>query len=115
MIPCTYSLMLNHHFPKLIKWTDGWIQATNKLEVHFTRFEQMARDKDNFIDRIIGYYGGDIRFFSRSDATTQHKGIDYHRRSGTTDGWKMLMTPQQIEQANRLIPNHFWSMFDWQP
>jgi hypothetical protein len=101
--------------PETIEWINGWMRARQRLTVHFTTFEDFVRDRDGFIDRVLSLYGGDTRFFDRANAVQDQPGVDYHRRLGSTDEWKTVLTRQQIDRVNGLIPNQFWSTFGWQP
>jgi tetratricopeptide (TPR) repeat protein len=98
-----------------ISWIDRWVKAREKLTVNFTTFEDFVRDREGFLDRILSYYGGNTRFFDRERAFTEQPGTDYHRRRGLIDEWKDVLTPEQIDQVNRLIPNEFWNLFGWEP
>jgi hypothetical protein len=101
--------------PETIEWIGGWVKARERLDVQFTTFEDFVRDRDGFVDRILSLYGGDIRFFDRANALQEQPGVDYHRRLGSTDEWKTILTREQIDRVNALIPNEFWSIFGWQP
>jgi tetratricopeptide (TPR) repeat protein len=101
--------------PDTIAWIDGWVKAREKLPVNFTTFEDFIRDREEFLDRILSYYGGDRRFFDREKAFAEQPGTDYHRRRGLIDEWKDVLNREQIEQINNLIPNEFWNLFGWEP
>ena len=94
---------------------DGWVKARSSLNIAFTTFEEFVSDRDAFIDRILSLYSGDRRYFDRELALREHAGVDYHRRSGRTDEWREILTPEQIEQINRQIPDQFWQLFGWVP
>jgi hypothetical protein len=100
--------------PRMIDWLQGWIKAREKLTVHFTTFEEFILHRDEFLDRMLLHYGGDVRFFDRENALREQPGVDYHRRLGWVDEWKTVLTPLQIETINSLIPDEFWSIFGWQ-
>ncbi|HVU41424.1 MAG TPA: hypothetical protein VHD86_10290, partial [Xanthobacteraceae bacterium] len=86
-----------------------------KLTVHFTTFEEFIYNRDQFLDRMLLYYGGDVQFFDRENVSHEHPGVDYHRRLGSITEWKTVLTRGQIETINRLIPNEFWKLFGWEP
>lgn len=98
-----------------IEWMDGWVKARSTLNIAFTTFEEFVRDRDAFVDRILSLYGGDRRYFHKELALQEHAGLDYHRRSGRTDEWREILTPEQVEQINRQIPDPFWQLFGWVP
>ncbi len=98
-----------------ITWMDGWVKARSKLNIAFTTFEEFVSDRDAFVDRILSLYSGDRRYFDRERALREQAGIDYHRRSGRTDEWREILTPDQVERINRRIPDQFWQLFGWVP
>ena len=101
--------------PDMIGWIEGWVKAREKLTVHFTTFEEFISNRDQFLDRMLLYYGGDVQFFDRENVSHEHPGVDYHRRLGSITEWKTVLTRGQIETINRLIPNEFWKLFGWEP
>jgi hypothetical protein len=102
-------------FPEWIAWIEGWVKAGEKLTVNFTTFEEFVTDKERFLEKILGYYGGDQKHFRHHAAFTEHAGIDYHRRRGEVDEWRGLLSPLQLKQVNSAIPDHFWEKFGWRP
>lgn len=64
---------------------------------------------------MLSLYGGDTRFFDRKMALTELPGTDYHRRSGRIGEWRSVLTKQQIARINELVPDHFWTRFNWEP
>jgi hypothetical protein len=99
--------------PQVVTWLDGWVDARARLKIDFTRYEDFVNSREAFIERIIDLYGGDRRYFDREAAMTEHRGIDYHRRLGSTDEWRRRLSPAQIDLINRAIPPHFWGIFNW--
>jgi len=98
-----------------IAWIDGWLKARDKLNVHFTTFEEFIRDHDAFIDRLVALYGGDTRYFDRNLALSQSPAIDFHHRRGEVDEWRRRLDAGQIERVNAQIPDIFWTTFGWSP
>jgi Sulfotransferase domain len=98
-----------------IAWIEGWITARDRLNVHFTTFEEFVRDQTAFVDRLLALYGGDTRYFDRVAALRQSPAIDYHRRRGAIDEWRQVLDVRQIKRVNSQIPESFWSLFGWSP
>jgi hypothetical protein len=111
----TVAFAIQNSLPAMIEWLNGWVRARQKLNLHFTTFEELVRDKEKFLDRILSLYGGDTRFFNRRKAMEDQPGVDYHRRKGLVDEWKEVLTRKQIEHVNTLIPDEFWNVFGWDP
>lgn len=99
----------------VVSWIDGWVGARDRLNVEFTSFEEFARDRDGFVDRLLSLYGGDRRYFDARQGLREHPGIDYHRRVGRVDEWRDILTREQIDRINRAIPDRLWNAFDWEP
>ena len=110
----TIAAVIRDSLARRIAWIDGWVRARAKLTVHFTTFEAFVRDRDGFLDRMLSLYGGDTRFFDRKSAFAEQPGVDYHRRRGSIDEWKEVLTSQQIEHVNGFIPAEFWNLFGWE-
>jgi hypothetical protein len=98
-----------------VGWIDGWVSARDKLPIEFTTFEEFVRDRDSFVERCLSLYGGDRQYFDRNLALREHEGIDYHRRSGRIDEWRELLTAEQVDRINRMIPDRLWNLFGWEP
>lgn len=108
------DFVIETQLPLMIEWIEGWIRSQARLTVHFTTYEEFVSNRDQFLDRMLLYYGGDVRFFNRTKAFREQPGVDYHRRLGSVDEWKALLTRRQIETINRLIPSEFWKLFSWE-
>jgi hypothetical protein len=98
-----------------VGWIDGWVSARDKLPIEFTTFEEFVRDRDSFVERCLSLYGGDRQYFDRNLALREHEGIDYHRRSGRIDEWRELLSAEQVDRINRMIPDRLWNLFGWEP
>ncbi len=98
-----------------VEWISGWVEARDKINVKFSTFEEFVEDRQGFLDRILGYYGGDTKYFDQASAWTQHARVDYHRRKGSVDEWRTRLSPKQIAKINEAIPNSFWELFGWRP
>jgi hypothetical protein len=111
----TVAFAVEKIFPDSLAWIERWVKARDRLPVHFTTFEEFIRNRDQFVDRLLSLYGGDTRFFDRKAALEEHSGIDYHRRLGSVDEWRSILSPQQTERLNSLIPDEYWNLFGWTP
>jgi hypothetical protein len=99
--------------PRIVSWITDWISARAKLKIDFTSYEDFVNAPAAFIERIVGLYGGNPAYFDRQAATTEHLGIDYHRRLGSTDEWRTRLSKEQIDLINRGIPTQLWQTFNW--
>jgi hypothetical protein len=109
----TIDFVIRELLPDAIAWIDGWLKARERMTVHFTTFEELIRDREAFLERVLGLYDGDTRFFDRAKVFQEQSGIDYHRRLGLIDEWKDVLTREQVAHINSLIPNEFWKTFGW--
>ncbi|MFZ2004401.1 MAG: hypothetical protein WAV02_04910 [Stellaceae bacterium] len=108
------SWAINERCPQLIDWIDGWVEASSTLPIHFTSYEEFVGDREAFVERILSLYGGDRRYFDRDAAFNEQSGIDYHRRVGAVDEWRSVLSREQMEAINRMIPQRLWEKFGWQ-
>jgi hypothetical protein len=96
-----------------LNWIEGWIRASERIDILFSTFEQFVTDRDEFIERYLDFYGADRRYFNREHALAQHAGTDYHFRKGATDEWKEALPKDMAERMSLLIPAHVKQRFGW--
>jgi Sulfotransferase domain len=101
--------------PTTIWWIDNWYKARDKLGLKFTTFEEFIRDRRKFAEKIVSLYGGNTRYFDQAIALGEHAGIDYHKRLGAIDEWRIVLNPKQVDEVNSAIPGYFWDAFGWTP
>ena len=99
----------------MIKWIEGWIIASQKMQIIFSTYEQFVDNQNVFIDQILEGYSGSKQFFNRDAAMTMSKGVDYHIRIGKSESWRSELSPTQVESINRSIPNSWFKKFSWTP
>jgi len=109
------DLRIAEDFKLIVAWTAGWLEASKKMHIDFTTFEQFVADPNAFCDRLVSLYGGNVVHFDRAAAFEEQPNIDYHRRLGQTDEWRRRLTPRQIDHINALMPADFWAKFGWSP
>jgi hypothetical protein len=111
----TVDAAIDELFALPVGWIEGWVKARARLDVHFTTFEAFVREPRAFVDRLVGLYGGDTRWFDRAAGLQQPASADFHRRRGETDEWRRLLDTEQTRRVNAQIPDHWWSLFGWSP
>ena len=105
----------NYYFPADIKWIQGWLKAEEDLEflcnIHWSRFEVLAKDPKRFFQEILFFYGIDEnRFVYPQKPEFQNMS---HMRKGSTDEWMQVLSKDQIEKMNRQIPEVWFEKFGW--
>lgn len=113
-LPEKVDFVFKNNWEKIIEWIELWVEASKRMEITFTTFEDFVTDKDRFIRKVLDAYGGPRDYFDYDAAITQRSGTDYHLRKGLTDEWREAFTPAQYEFANETMPEHFFEMFGWQ-
>lgn len=111
----TVDAAIDELFSLRVGWIEGWVRARDRLDVHFTTFEEFVREPRAFVDRLVGLYGGDTRWFDRAAGLQQPASADFHRRRGETDEWRRLLDAEQTRRVNAQIPDHLWRLFGWSP
>ena len=107
--------LIKNELPHMIKWIEGWIIASQKMQIIFSTYEQFVDNQNVFIDQILEGYSGSKQFFNRDAAMTMSKGVDYHIRIGKSESWRSELSPTQVESINRSIPNSWFKKFSWTP
>ena len=114
-----FSLQLDYHItnylPWLIDWIQGWVAAADSPRFHerilLTHYEDFVKDNEAFLLGLIDFLGiarSDFHYQAKAPAASAQ-----HFRKGRTDEWREVFTPEQIENANALIPGHLKQRFGW--
>jgi hypothetical protein len=108
---------IDHWLVWVIDWIRGWVEAENEpwftTKLHFARHEDLVADPKRFFDDILAFYGIDRELFDYPSQPTFAG--DRNFRLGTTDEWRRLLTPEQIERASAKIPQTLYERFGWPP
>ena len=106
--------LIDHHFALWVDWIQGWHQATSEgwlsTRVLFTRHEDLVADRVKFFERILRFYDIDPILFKAPPLP--HRG-EANFRSGETQEWRRVMTPEQQARVNALLPRRLADVFDW--
>lgn len=111
----TLEYVIQEFLGNNIWWIDGWRSARASIDVVFTTYEEFVLRRNDFVERLLAAYGGDVGYFDRTAAFTEAPGNDYHRRQGQIDEWRQRLSARQIERINRAMPDHLWKEFGWTP
>lgn len=96
-----------------IRFIEGWVQAEEELDIMFSTFEEFVCDRDAFIQRYLGFYGGPLEHFSYDKATHRHAGIDYRYRAGRTDEWREVFPAHYANCLSQFLPEGLKLRFGW--
>ena len=96
-----------------VKWIQSWINFSNSenVSVHFSTYEELVNNEENFYNQILFFYNIDKKNFKRVIKKNKNK---YLFRKGKTDEWKTVFNSNQIKKVNELMPDDFFSRFNWQ-
>ena len=105
----------NYFVPVNIEWIRGWLKADENsdfpCEIHFSRHEVLALDPKRHFQEILSFYGLPEENFSYPQ-NPEFKSKT-HKRKGATNEWKQVLSTEQIQRINELIPEEWFERFKW--
>jgi tetratricopeptide (TPR) repeat protein len=107
------DFVIREFLPQRVEWLKCWLNARDKLDIRITTYEMFVLERNRFIETILMHYGGDTRYFNRSNAEGP-SGVDGHFRKGITDEWRSAMNKEQIYRMNEIIGERMLTTFGWE-
>jgi hypothetical protein len=106
------DLTIEHYLPIFMDWLTGWLQieARGELPILITHFEEFARDRSSFFDRILDFY--EIPHATFVDPQLP-PGVETRFRSGQIDEWRGVFSQAQQEKIRAAIPRDLFERFGW--
>jgi hypothetical protein len=105
---------LDLFLPLLVKFSEGWLESAEdpgfRPKILFTHQEELSRDGESVINRILEFYG--IEHLALVDLDFPKPG-EMHFRKGSTNEWQTVFTAKQCDKAASLIPVHLVKKFNW--
>ena len=105
----------NYYVPADIEWISGWLRAdTNPdfpCEIHFCNFELLATDPKKYFQDILSFYNISDKGFNYPEKPKFKPNT--HLRKGSINEWKRVLTEEQINKINTLIPKDWFNKFNW--
>ena len=98
---------LDRYLDHTVSWVENWLKAAEQFEILFTTYEQFRFDARRFYARISSFF--DLPAVSGDDRET----IGKHFRSGRTDEWARVLTPEQNERCNARLSVDLLRRFHW--
>jgi Flp pilus assembly protein TadD len=96
-----------------IGWIRGWLDLDQEIDILFSTFEEFVTDRTAFVGKYLEFYGVDRGFFSWEEAFGEHTGVDEHFRSGRTDEWREVFSPEEAEYLSSMMPLRAKERFGW--
>ncbi|MCH9614337.1 MAG: hypothetical protein SP1CHLAM54_17050 [Chlamydiia bacterium] len=104
---------IENFFKPAVQFIEDWLdfmETDDELKIHLTTFEVMIQDPVSFIQEALAFYDVD-----GSEFTTPLKpSSGMHFRKGLVDEWREVMTDEQKELVNSLMPERFFEIFGWE-
>jgi len=104
---------VSNNYTDYIDWITGWVNASTRIPIHFSMFNNLANEPEKFVQGYVDFYGVSPQHFSLQDAITQHAGTDYHMRKGATDEWREVMPEKWQKLFSLMLPGHIKQKFNW--
>ena len=105
----------NYFMPVNIEWIRGWLKADEDpdfpCEIHFSRHEVLAQNPKRYFQEILRFYGLPEENFSYPQKPEFKSGT--HKRKGATNEWKQILSKEQVQHIDELIPDEWFERFNW--
>lgn len=104
-------------FDHVVAWINGWMRAGEQggLAIEFTCYEDFVLNRDATVERLLAFYGGDMKRFRAERAFATHENVDYHFRRGEIDEWRHAFDKSLIAELNARMPPAWFDKFPWEP
>ena len=98
---------IERYAPEYAEWLGEWrIRAAEEgFDLHFLRYEEMARNPRDFFSGLLSVAGAPGRLHDRLDmglagVEASRLGGDLNYRNGKSDEWRTVLTPGQIDRIS---------------
>lgn len=104
--------MIDGYYADCVDWLVQWKTAIESREMDILLLEhQLLADRaPEYFRRIFDFYGipepPELKLMSREE--------DNHFRQGGNAEWRMLLTPEQIQQVSARLPDSLLAFYGWQ-
>jgi hypothetical protein len=107
---------IENYLIELVGWAEKWISAVEndaslRGNVLFTSYDELLRDEQSLIQRILCFYGIPEQCYDDQEVK---KTMDVHFRKGDPDEWRTVMSEDQQFRVAKLIPSRVSLFFGWQ-
>jgi len=101
--------------PVNIEWINGWLRADKNpdfpCKIFFSQHEILAQDQEKYFQDFLSFYGlPEEKFTHPQKPKFKAKS---HKRKGSTDEWKQILSREQVRKINALIPEAWFERFNW--
>ncbi len=115
LISLPFSEQMDLHIEKYhklqIEWITQWVDARESsesgLQILLTTFENFKEDPNTFFKSLLEFYDVDPALFKSLPKK------ESHFRKGEVEEWRRVLTPEQVEKVNHMVPDRILETFDW--
>jgi len=102
-----------NEIPYTVQSIEKWLEVYQSGEalMLITTYEDFVENEDLFFKKILEFYRIPQQNF-RPPYIPQNAQVNF--RKGSTDEWRNVLTPKQIQQINDLIPEELFAFFNWE-
>lgn len=99
--------------PNIVERIQGWLDVYHEgtVPMLITTFEEFVDDPTLFFLRILDFYNIPPVTFRMTQVP---KDRERNFRLGSKDEWREVLTLEQQEQINSMIPDEFFTFFNWE-
>ena len=102
--------------PKSVDWINGWLNANKhqnvNLEILYINHHETAKNQDLTLKKILSFYNIDEKKFNFPQKPKFQNMT--HNRLGSVDEWKKILSNNQINKVNNLIPSDWLKKYNWE-
>ena len=107
---------IQNYFIKVnIEWIMGWLKANQDpdfpCKIHFSQHEVLAKNPKKYFQDVLSFYEIDENKFTFPKLPKFRENT--HKRKGLTEEWRSVLSKEQIQQINKVIPEEWFKKFNW--
>lgn len=108
---------INNFLPYIVQWMNEWLEFKAREEANNSKFKVLITTYEDFLNDELEFYYKILDFYNipRSDFrfNPPPKNGSTHFRNGTVDEWKSILTMQQLQRIDKIIPDKLLERFNW--
>lgn len=99
--------------PEIVDRIQGWLKASQEgsIPILITTFEELVDNEQLFFERILDFYNIPKETFVPS-YVPKDKFVKF--RKGSKNEWRYVLSLEQQQRINNMIPDEFFTFFKWE-
>lgn len=99
--------------PGIVNRIQGWLKVSQEgtIPILITTFEELVDNEQLFFERILDFYNIPKETFI-SNYVPKDKFVKF--RKGSKNEWRNVLSIEQQQRINNMIPDEFFTFFKWE-